>query len=126
MKRLSRRDFFSTFAAGLHGAALASLLARDIFASEGDGAFHLKPRQPHFPAKAKAVIHLFMNGGPSQVDLFDPKPLLAKYAGTVPTRDLSAEVSSPHEAGGVLPSPYTFERCGKSGTHISELLPHLK
>ncbi len=126
MKRFSRRSFFSTFADGLHGAALASLLTKDVFAAEGPGAFDLKPRRPHFPAKANAVIHLFMNGGPSQVDLFDPKPLLSKYAGTVPTRDLSAEVSSPDEAGGVLPSPYKYERCGKSGIEISELLPHLK
>src|SRR5262245_51458487 len=121
MKRFSRRSFFSTFADGLHGTALASLLTRDVFAAEGRGAFDLKPRSPHFPAKAKAVIHLFMNGGPSQVDLFDPKPLLSKYAGTVPTRDLSAEVSSPDEAGGVLPSPYKYGRCGKSGIEISEL-----
>src|SRR6266851_59621 len=84
-----RRDFFASFADGLHGTALAWLLGLDLFSGtpasaaggEAGRVFDLKPRPPHFPATAKAVIHLFMNGGPSQVDLFDPKPLLKKYHG---------------------------------------------
>ena len=53
-----------------------------------------------------------MNGGPSQVDLFDPKPLLEKYAGTVPNRDLTSDITSPTQSGGLLPSPYRFSRHG--------------
>ena len=133
-KMLSRRDFFSNLGDGLHGAALAWLLGAELFSSNPALAassedvrrvFDLKPRPPHFEAKAKAVIHLFMNGGPSQVDLFDPKPLLTQYAGTVPSRDLTSDITSPKQAGGILPSPFQFSRHGQSGMEISELLPHL-
>ena len=133
-KMLSRRDFFSNLGDGLHGAALAWLLGAELFptnpalaagAEETRRIFDLKPRLPHFEAKAKAVIHLFMNGGPSQVDLFDPKPLLKKYAGSVPSRDLTTDITSPIEAGGLLPSPFEFSQWGQSGVEISELLPHL-
>jgi hypothetical protein len=82
---LSRRTFFSRIGDGLHGAALASLLGADLYAASAaaatprDAASHI--REPHFEPRATSVIHLFMNGGPSQVDLFDPKPVLDKYAG---------------------------------------------
>jgi hypothetical protein len=77
---LTRRSFFSTFADGLQGAALASLLSNDLFAADAASrVFDLKPKATQFPAKAKSVIHLFMNGGPSQVDLFDPKPTLGVF-----------------------------------------------
>jgi hypothetical protein len=66
-----------------------------------------------------------MNGGPSQVDLFDPKPALKKYAGQPPSRDLASEIRAVREAGGLMPSPYQFNRCGESGLEISELLPYL-
>jgi len=122
---LTRRDFFCRIGDGLHGAALAWLLSRDLYA-EGSYRIHdLKPRPPHFTPKAKAVIHLFMNGGPSQVDLFDPKPMLVKYAGSPPTRDLASEIEFTNEVGGFLPSPFRFARHGKCGMEISELLPHL-
>ncbi len=133
-KILSRRDFFSNLGDGLHGAALVWLLGAELFPANPALAagvdqtrkfFDLKPRAQHFDAKAKAVIHLFMNGGPSQVDLFDPKPLLNKYAGSAPSRDLSADITSPIAAGGLLPSPFEFSRHGQSGMEISELLPHL-
>jgi hypothetical protein len=71
------------------------------------------------------VIQLFMNGGPSQVDLFDYKPALEKFAGQPPGRDLAAEVRAVRETGGLMPSPYRFSRHGESGLEISELLPHL-
>src|SRR4051812_40047374 len=96
----TRRDFFSTIADGLHGAALASLLGTDLFtanAARAAGAsrmFDLTPKAPHFPPKAKAVIQLFMNGGPSQVDLFDPKPTLTRLAGTPPSKELSFAISN--------------------------------
>src|SRR5580693_576763 len=84
---VTRRCFFERAVDGLQGAALVSLLSRDLFAASTvieDGprqAYDLKPRPPHFPAKAKSVIQLFMNGAPSQVDLFDPKPMLEKHHG---------------------------------------------
>ena len=83
-----------------------------------DPANPLAPRKPHFPAKAKRVIHIFANGGPSQVDTFDPKPLLAKYAGKpLPTSNLKTE----RRTGAALPSPFKFAKRGKSGVEVSEL-----
>jgi hypothetical protein len=129
----SRRDFFSRVADGLHGAALAYLLGSDLYTANPALAaveeatrrsFDLKPRKPHREAKAKSVIHLFMNGGPSQVDLLDPKPALEKYAGQAPSRDLASEVRAVRETGGLMPSPFKFVRYGKSGIEMSELMPH--
>lgn len=76
----------------------------------------------HFPAKAKRVIHLFMNGGPFQADLFDPKPALQKYAGTRPP---GADLLTERPTGGLLPSPFQFHAHGESGLPVSELLPKL-
>jgi|RhiMetdeSRZDD1v2_1073273.scaffolds.fasta_scaffold49338_4 Protein of unknown function (DUF1501) len=129
---LSRRDFFSTVVDGVYGAALAHLLGTDLFSAnpllgaslEQTEGYDLKPKPSHFEPKAKAVIQLFMNGGPSQVDLFDPKPLLDKYAGKVPSRDLTTDVVTPTENTGILPSPYRFSKHGQSGLEVSELLPH--
>src|SRR5260221_5337680 len=90
IEKLARRDFLSRFATGVHGAALASLLTRDL-AVGGERApavWDLTPKAPHFEPKAKAVIHLFQNGGPSQVDLIDPKPALPEYACSAPSRDI--------------------------------------
>src|SRR5262245_33114810 len=83
---VTRRSFFSHVGAGLHGAALLHLLGGDVFAAASRStttraAEGLHPRPPHFSAKAKSVIHLFMNGGPSQMDLFDPKPELDRRHG---------------------------------------------
>ena len=77
---------------------------------------------PHFPAKAKRVIHLFMNGGPFQADLFDPKPALEKFAGTRPA---GADLLTERPTGGLLPSPFRFQPHGESGVPVSELLPKL-
>ena len=127
---ISRRDFFSRISDGLHGAGLAYLLGADLSspnpalaAPAASPAFDLAAKPPHFEPRAKAVIQLFMNGGPSQVDLFDPKPGLAKYVGTTPSRDLTAVAVSPQANAGILPSPYEFSRHGESGLEFSELLP---
>ncbi|HMC89914.1 MAG TPA: DUF1501 domain-containing protein [Gemmataceae bacterium] len=78
----------------------------------------LAPRKPHFPARAKQVVHLFMNGGPSHVDTFDPKPLLDKFHGKpLPSTNLRTE----RKTAGALRSPFKFERHGKSGIEVSEL-----
>src|SRR5438552_2653878 len=86
---LSRRGFFSRVGSGLLGVALADLLASELSGAAADNppppgarqVFDVTPKHPHVRPRAKAVIQLFMNGGPSQVDLFDPKPALEKYDG---------------------------------------------
>ena len=129
---LSRRDFFSRVGDGMYGAALAYLLGADLFSAHPALAatvhrkvYDVKPQTPHFEPKAKSVIHLFMNGGPSQVDLFDPKPFLEKYSGQPPGRDFVNDVQSLAQMGGLLPSPFKFGKHGESGIELSELLPHL-
>src|SRR5947209_8877811 len=82
----------------------------------------LAPRRPHFPGKAKRVIHLFMNGGPSHVDTFDPKPALARYAGKpLPMENLRTE----RKTGAAFPSPFKFKQYGQSGIEVSELFSHV-
>ena len=119
----SRRDFFGRTANGLMGAALAHLGAGDLLASAAASAPSLAPRPPHIPPRARAVIQLFMHGGPSQMDLFDPKPALKKYAGKPFPGDIN--VQQPEESGGILPSPFEFKRHGQCGAPLCELLPHL-
>ena len=124
----SRRHFFSRLSDGVHGAALASLLGRDILSAANDTAprvYDLKPRQPHMTPKAKAVIQLFQNGGPSQVDTFDPKPMLTKFAGTAPSRDIVNQIEFADQVGSMLPSPFKFAKHGKCGMEVSEVFPHL-
>ena len=128
---VSRRDFFSRVGDGLYGAALihllGSVLPSSIPAFAAGGAAHdLKPRPPHFQPKAKAVIQLFMTGGPSHVDLFDHKPLLEKYAGQPPPRSALDEIQRLDRVpGGLMPGLFKFARHGRSGIEISDGLPHL-
>ena len=128
-QNLPRREFFSRISDGLYGTALATLLGDDLFpanpALAGKGTHDLKPRAPHYRPQAKSVIHLFMNGGPSQVDLFDPKPELARLAGSAPPRDILNKIEFADQVGGLLPSPYKFNRHGRCGMELTELLPHL-
>ena len=119
----TRRGFFHHMADGLMGTALASLLAEDLDATQG--LYDLTPKKPHHTPRAKSVIQLFMNGGPSQVDLFDYKPALSKYAGQPPSRDLASEVRAVRDTGGLMPSPFQFSKQGQSGIELSEMLPHL-
>jgi hypothetical protein len=78
----------------------------------------LAPRPPQFPARAKRIIHIYLNGGPSQVDTFDPKPALAKYAGQLlPGGNLTTE----RPLGAALPSPFSFKPYGQSGIEVSEI-----
>ena len=131
---LSRRSFFERIADGLYGAALTYLLAKDLYggpgllAAEAGGrhAYDLKPRTPQIAPRAKAIIQLFMQGGPSQVDLFDPKPLLDKHHGQSPSREMAEGVLEDRKTiGGLMRSPFRFARHGRSGLWFSELLPHL-
>ncbi|MCC7087313.1 MAG: DUF1501 domain-containing protein [Pirellulales bacterium] len=102
---------------GMGGAMASMLMTEQLRASVDPFAV----RQPHFPGKAKHVIHLFMNGGPSHVDTFDPKPILAKYAGKPLTYD---NPGTERPTGGALPSPFQFRKYGQCGTEVSELFPH--
>jgi len=99
---------------GMGLVGLAPMLAEAAI----DPVNPLAPKKPHFAAKAKQVIHIFANGGPSQVDTFDPKPALAKYAGkTLPTANLRTE----RRTGAAFPSPFKFKKYGKSELEVSEL-----
>ena len=115
---LDRRRLLRQLGSGMGMMGAASLLS----SLESSHADSIAPGKAHFPAKAKRVIHLFMNGGPFQADLFDPKPALQKYAGTKPT---GADLLTERPTGGLLPSPFKFQRQGESGLPVSELLPEL-
>ena len=116
---LSRREFLWQAGGGFAGLALADLLCRDAAA-----ASPLAAKVAHFPAKAKHCVFLFMNGGPSQVDTFDPKPMLKKYHGQPYTGD--AKVGSNGRAvGHLMQSPFEFMKRGRSGLEISNLFPNL-
>lgn len=113
---LNRRDMLARAGTGLGMLGLGTLLAdQGLLASEPQGP--LAPRQPHFAAKAKRVIHFFCNGGPSHVDTFDPKPALAKYAG----QPLPETLRTERKTGAAFPSPFKFQKYGQSGLEISDL-----
>ncbi|WP_442511964.1 DUF1501 domain-containing protein [Novipirellula sp. SH528] len=116
---LDRRRLLQQFGGGLGMLGAAGMMTSPFAASAAE-PIHVSG--PHFPAKAKRVIHLFMNGGPYQGDLFDPKPALEKYAGTKPA---GADLLTERPTGGLLPSPFKFSQCGESGLPVSELLPQL-
>jgi Protein of unknown function (DUF1501) len=113
----NRRAFLTRSAGGLGALALAHLTAEERAVADP-----LAPKPPHRPAKAKAVICLFQHGGPSQMDLFDPKPELTKRHGQ-PHPD-KLEVHFHTQAGKLLASPFKFAKQGKAGVELSELLPH--
>ncbi len=113
LQTATRRQWLQSAAGGFFGLVLADLL-------RGDSA---RERRPHFAPRAKQVIFLFMAGGPSHIDLFDPKPALRRYEGQRPA---GTELRTERLTGGLLPSRWRFARCGQSGLEISELLPHLQ
>ena len=119
---LNRRSLLSRAGMGIGALALLDLNRRCLGSDNP-----LAPSEMHHPAKAKAVISLFMHGGPSQVDTFDPKPLLQQYAGkTLPPgfADLNLEFTKASEAK-LLASHRSFRRCGESGIEMSDLFEHL-
>src|SRR5579864_2645628 len=119
-----RREFVWQVGGGLAGLALLDLLGRDgFFAAEPSGVAATGPvHPPHFAARAKHVIFLFMNGAPSQVDTFDPKPVLAKYHGQ-PYRGKTPVGSNNRPVGHLMKSPFEFKKYGQSGLPISSLFP---
>ena len=125
LKQITRRHFFKQTGFGIGAIALASLLDENLFAGQST-ANPFAPRKPHFAAKAKSIIYLFMAGAPSQLDLFDYKPDLNRYDGqNIPDEFVKGErFAFIKGTPKLLGSPYAFKRHGGSGSEISELLPH--
>src|SRR3989442_105647 len=128
----TRRHFFSRCGVGVGKIALASLLGDRLLAAEaGRSANPTAPKPPHFPAKVKNVIYLFMAGAPSQLELFDYKPALQKYDGkSAPEFLLKGKRFAfmdtfSKEPPKLLGTRREFKRYGKSGTYVSELLPNI-
>jgi hypothetical protein len=118
---LTRREMLRASAGGFASLALAGLLAEEAAAAARDNP--LAPRAPHYPAKARRVIFLFMHGGPSQIDTFDYKPLLERDHGKPLPFAKPRVVSS--QTGNLLQSPWKFRQHGQSGAWVSELFPHV-
>jgi hypothetical protein len=122
---LTRRSFLARCGMGM-GALSLGLTPGELLAANAparDAALSpMSPKGPHFAAKAKRVIHIFANGGPSHVDTFDPKPLLDQYHGkTLPGEYIKTE----RKTGAAFRSPFAFRKYGQSGMEISELFPHV-
>jgi hypothetical protein len=121
---LSRRETLRRAGMGMGWLGAAGLLQMEAGAATAAESTDLRSllmtaRPPHFPARARAVIHLFANGGPSHLDSFDRKPMLERYAGRTVPNALPTE----RRTGAALPSPFTFARHGDSGLEVSELFP---
>jgi len=124
---MNRRDMLSRMGTGLGMLGLAGVLGdENLLAADAQSAAQassyqnpLAPKPPHFRAKAKHVIHLFMTGGPSHVDTFDPKPLLTKYDGKpLPGGE---NLRTERKTGAAMASPFKFQKYGESGIEVSEL-----
>jgi hypothetical protein len=112
----TRREFLLKSGMGFGALSIAPLFGLNPYDAEASGIINpLAPKEPHFPAKAKAVIHLFASGAPSHVDTWDPKPLLNKYDNT----------ALPGLEGLAFGSPFKFEKKGNAGIEVSEVFPHL-
>ncbi len=121
---LSRRQMLQRVGVGFGGLALNTLLRSPSQAQAASNSAHpLAPRPPHFPARAKRIIFLFMQGGPSHLDTFDPKPTLDRHDGQPPPFKLTRVKFA--QSGNLLGSPWKFRATGKSGLPMSELWQHL-
>ncbi len=121
---LTRRNFLAKCGMGMGAVSLAALFGETSLLSARAAANvnPLAPKGPPFPARAKRVVHFFLNGGPSHVDSFDPKPSLDKYAG----QPLPGEyIKTERKTGSVFPSPFKFKPCGRSGIPVSDLFPKI-
>jgi hypothetical protein len=116
---VSRRAILRKTALGFAALGLDGLLASEAAIP----ANPLAPKQPHFPARAKRVIFLFMHGGPSHIDTFDPKPRLIQDHGK--PMPIKRELSFSEKVGGLMASPFEFQRYGESGIAVSNLFPHV-
>lgn len=117
-QRLDRRGLLTQFGIGMGALAAQTMLGDSLSAGEIDQINPLAPKAPHFAPRAKRIIHIFANGGPSHVDTFDPKPALAEYAG----KPMPGETPKTERPTGVLyGSPFKFQKYGESGLEISDL-----
>jgi hypothetical protein len=126
---LSRREFLNQNAMGVGSVALAFLLRQERLLAKPKNApkenptFDMRPKQPHFAPQARAMISLFHHGGPSHIDLTDPKPELTKFSGTDYGEDVQFSFVNAASKK-LLGSPWKFRQHGQCGTQLSELLPH--
>ncbi|MFZ4775690.1 MAG: DUF1501 domain-containing protein [Terrimicrobiaceae bacterium] len=114
---LTRREMLARIGMGFGSIGLGDLLAETSSPTASIALNPLAVRQPPLPARAKRVVHLFMNGGPSHVDTFDPKPSLDKHDG----KPIPSQLKTERPTGAGLKSPYAFQKYGQSGIEISEL-----
>jgi hypothetical protein len=124
----TRRQFFGQTGLRLGGLAMASMFGADVARAAASAVHPALPRMPHFPGKAKAVIYLHMNGGPSQLDLWDYKPNLKdQFDKDLPKDFLGERITTMTSGQGrfpVAPSKFAFAQHGQCGRWVSELLPH--
>lgn len=128
MSGRSRRQFLHDAGGGIGSLGLAALLGQDgLLGAPSTGSCAIgsgTAKQPHFPARAKSVISLFMSGGVSHIDTFDPKPSLRKYAGQ-PLEGKGDVIVRQGSPGPLMPSPFTFKKYGQSGIDVSEIFPKM-
>src|ERR1041384_4452079 len=132
-RKYSRREMLCRLGGGFGAVALTNAFSQagllsafagsQPTAAAGPAAYTLNPKSPHFAARARRVIFLFMNGGPSHIDTFDPKPAIAKYAGQIP--DAIQSKTGRKKGRGLMPSPFTWKKYGQSGIDITELYPQV-
>src|SRR5258706_2318498 len=113
---MTRRELLHKMGAGFGMVGLTNILAG------AESQSPLAVKRPHFPAKAKRVIFLFLNGGMSQVDTFDPKPMLVKHDGEPMP---GPKIKTDRASGNLMRSPFAFKKCGQSGIEVSEIFPRV-
>lgn len=122
----TRREMLTTCASGFGGVALAALAQQPGYATpDSVTEMGFASHGPHHQVRAKNVIFLYMDGAPSQIDTFDPKPMLDKFNGKDPTRLFTVEPTQFNNTGTVLASPWKFKQHGQSGTPVSSLFPNI-
>src|SRR6266851_7121324 len=130
MKRfLTRRRALQDAAIGFGAMAANSMFQQDrLFAAESaaakERAYDLRPKAPHFAPKAKRVIFIYIGGGPSTIDMFDPKPVLMKFDGKPAPFEIKGRALNGSQQ--IMASPWPFAKCGQSGREISSLLPYFQ
>src|ERR1041385_3181711 len=122
----SRRDFFTRAGSGLASIALAQMLQSDA-AQAATNADPLAPKQPHHTPTAKSIIWLFIEGGPSHIDLFDPKPKLLELQGQPLPESMRPKFTAMPgtSKNGMMPSKRTFKQYGQSGIWVSDWYPNI-
>ena len=122
LEPVTRRDALAKLGAGMGSIGLASILGQaGLDAAPASSVNPMAPKKPHFPAKAKRIIQLFQPGGPSQVDTFDYKPMLAQHAGERPA--LVDRKTLRNTKNGLMPSPFGFKQYGECGKWVSDIYP---